>query len=144
MIVLFDSHCILCSRTVRIIIANGRDDSIRFAGTLTVIGRELAQCHGLSVADLDETFVAIENGRALLRSDAAIAVAKRLKFPFSMLTALRFVPKPLRDHAYAAVARRRYRIFGRSEICFVPSSVDRARFLDLDDRARFSGVPLQS
>ena len=133
MIVLFDSQCVLCSRTVRMIIANGRDDSIRFAGTLTAAGRELARRYGLSVADLDETFVVIENGQALLRSDAAIAIAKRLRFPFSMLIALRLVPKRLRDNAYAAVAKRRYRIFGRSDACFVPSPGNRKRFLDLDD-----------
>ena len=131
MIVLFDVQCILCSRTVRTIIANGRDETIRFAGTTTPVGRKLAQSFGLSVQDLEETFVVIENDQALLRSDAAIAIARKLKFPFPMLTALRVMPKPLRDAAYTAVARRRYRIFGRSEVCFMPSSVDRKRFLDL-------------
>lgn len=132
MIVLFDVHCILCSRTVRIIIANGRDETIRFAGTTTSVGRKLAQSFGLSAQDLDETFVVIENDRALLRSDAAIAIARKLRFPFPALTALRVVPKPLRDAAYTAVARRRYQIFGRSDLCFMPSPVDRKRFLDLE------------
>ena len=44
---------------------------------------------------------------------------------------LQLVPKFLRNAAYNAIARRRYRIFGRYEVCTLPSEQDRARFLDL-------------
>ena len=132
MIILFDTHCVLCSRAMRIIIATGRDDSIQFAGTTSGIGRALAERYGLSPADLDETFVVVDNDRALLRSDAAIAIAKRLRLPFPLLAVLRLVPKPVRDAAYTAVARRRYRIFGRLDRCYMPSAKDRPRFLGLD------------
>lgn len=40
------------------------------------------------------------------------------------------VPAPVRDAAYRAIARRRYRLFGRSAECAVPAPADRARFLD--------------
>jgi predicted DCC family thiol-disulfide oxidoreductase YuxK len=40
------------------------------------------------------------------------------------------MPKFLSDAAYNAVARNRYRIFGRSEVCALPREEDRARFLD--------------
>jgi hypothetical protein len=45
------------------------------------------------------------------------------------------MPKFLRDAAYNAVARRRYRIFGRSEICMLPPDPDYSRFLDGQPRA---------
>jgi predicted DCC family thiol-disulfide oxidoreductase YuxK len=41
------------------------------------------------------------------------------------------VPRFLREATYNAIARRRYRIFGRSETCILPSPQDRSRFLDL-------------
>jgi predicted DCC family thiol-disulfide oxidoreductase YuxK len=41
------------------------------------------------------------------------------------------LPKFLRDFFYNAIARHRYRIFGRSESCPLPSPQDRSRFLDL-------------
>jgi predicted DCC family thiol-disulfide oxidoreductase YuxK len=41
------------------------------------------------------------------------------------------VPRPLRDFAYRAFARNRYRLFGRSEVCLVPTPELRRRFLDM-------------
>ena len=39
------------------------------------------------------------------------------------------VPRPLRDFFYRVFARNRYRWFGRSEVCRVPTPALRARFL---------------
>jgi predicted DCC family thiol-disulfide oxidoreductase YuxK len=44
---------------------------------------------------------------------------------------LQLQPRFLRDAAYNAVARHRYRLFGRSEVCTLPRDVDHNRFLDL-------------
>jgi predicted DCC family thiol-disulfide oxidoreductase YuxK len=40
------------------------------------------------------------------------------------------VPRFLRDPVYKLVARNRYRWFGRTEACRVPTPAIRARFLD--------------
>jgi predicted DCC family thiol-disulfide oxidoreductase YuxK len=48
-----------------------------------------------------------------------------------MLTAIaRLVPPGLADALYAAVARRRYRFFGRFDACPLPRPEWRDRFLD--------------
>jgi predicted DCC family thiol-disulfide oxidoreductase YuxK len=39
------------------------------------------------------------------------------------------VPRGLRDRVYRLVARHRYRIFGQSRHCFVPTPEQRARFM---------------
>jgi len=44
--------------------------------------------------------------------------------------ALLLVSKPLRDAAYNLVARNRYQIFGKSDVCFVPDADMRARVLE--------------
>jgi predicted DCC family thiol-disulfide oxidoreductase YuxK len=43
---------------------------------------------------------------------------------------LRLVPKPLRDAVYNLVARNRYRIFGKYEVCFVPDAGFRDRVME--------------
>jgi predicted DCC family thiol-disulfide oxidoreductase YuxK len=43
---------------------------------------------------------------------------------------LRIVPGFLRDTVYNAVARRRYRFFGRFDTCMLPRDLDHSRFLD--------------
>jgi predicted DCC family thiol-disulfide oxidoreductase YuxK len=40
------------------------------------------------------------------------------------------VPRPLADLVYRAVARQRYRIFGRFDRCQIPPPEWRERFLD--------------
>lgn len=42
----------------------------------------------------------------------------------------RAVPKPLREAAYGLVARNRYRIFGKYEVCFVPDAELRATVME--------------
>lgn len=71
-----------------------------------------------------------ENGEALVRnaavtialekSDAAIAIAARLRRPWNLLTVLRFVPRPIRDRVYSFVASNRYRWFGKRSTCKLP------------------------
>jgi predicted DCC family thiol-disulfide oxidoreductase YuxK len=45
----------------------------------------------------------------------------------------------LRDAAYSAIARRRYRLFGRRETCFMPTSLQSHRFIQ--DRSADSDLP---
>lgn len=127
---IFDAECVLCSRTVRFVLAHERDDSIRFVSTRSSIGKALAERHGLTDRDLDATFVVVDGAQALVRSDAAMRILKQMRAPWRWLRVLRFLPGRLRDAAYSTVARRRYQLFGRLDSCFVPHAAVRHRFLD--------------
>lgn len=126
---IFDGECVLCSHTVQFVLRHERDEVIRFATTQSAAGREIAERNGISVADLDLTFVLVEDGRAWARSDAALRVARHLRAPWNWLAVLRFVPRALRDLAYSAIARHRYRLFGRRDTCFMPAPSERHRFI---------------
>jgi predicted DCC family thiol-disulfide oxidoreductase YuxK len=126
---IFDGDCVLCSGTVRFVLAHERSPALHFTTTQSAAGQALAAQHGFSAGDLDNTFVLVEGGRALTRSEAALSVARHLKAPWRWLGVLRVVPGPLRDAAYTAIARRRYRLFGRMESCFMPDATARHRFL---------------
>jgi predicted DCC family thiol-disulfide oxidoreductase YuxK len=76
--------------------------------------------------------VLVEGDRLLTHSRAAIAIATRLRAPWSWLGHLgKLVPRLLLDSLYRAFARRRYKWFGRSESCRVPTPELRRRFLAL-------------
>jgi predicted DCC family thiol-disulfide oxidoreductase YuxK len=128
-IVLFDGVCNLCSRSVAFIIEHERESTLRFAAVQSKTGAELMQRHGLDPANIT-TFALILDNVAYTRSDAALRIARRLRGPWRLLTALRIVPRPLRDFAYDLVARNRYRWFGRRDACMVPTPELKARFLD--------------
>jgi predicted DCC family thiol-disulfide oxidoreductase YuxK len=133
-LVLYDGVCGLCSRVCRFILA--RDDRHRFdfASLQSPTGRSWLERYGRSADSLD-SFCLIANYRTAPalsdRSTAALAVTSGLGPPWSWLSIFRIVPAALRDAIYDAIARRRYRWFGRSDVCELPSPDHRARFLDI-------------
>ena len=75
------------------------------------------------------TIYLIEDGRLFDRSTAALRIARQLSFPWWLGAAGLVLPRVLRDVAYRFVARNRYRWFGRTNECRVPTPELRARML---------------
>ena len=131
-IILFDGHCNLCSGSVRFIIKRDPHARFRFASLQSdAAQRACADLGETALPSTDPTsIILIDRGRARLHSDAALAIAARLRFPWPLLTVLRIIPRPLRDWAYRTIARNRYRWFGRTETCLVPTNDLLSRFLN--------------
>ena len=62
-----------------------------------------------------------------MRSDGALALLDRTAWRW--LGILKAIPRPARDAAYDWIAAHRYRLFGKSRVCMVPSASLKARFL---------------
>lgn len=114
-IILFDGVCMLCSGWVRFVIQRDTAKLFRFTPIQSSYGRRLAVTLGIDPDDPDTNAVVI-GGRALRRSDAALAVLSRLP-RWGWVRPLRAVPRPLRDTLYSVIARNRYRWFGRHQAC---------------------------
>jgi predicted DCC family thiol-disulfide oxidoreductase YuxK len=76
------------------------------------------------------TFVLIADGKAYVKSDAAIRLSRYFRPAWRSLGVIKIIPRQLRDWAYDVVARRRYRWFGRLDSCMVPTSELKARFIE--------------
>lgn len=87
----------------------------RFTPIQSPYGRALAAALGID-PDHPDTNAVIIGGRALRRSDAALAVVGALP-GWSWVHALRWVPRPLRNLVYTLIARNRYGLFGRHDVC---------------------------
>jgi predicted DCC family thiol-disulfide oxidoreductase YuxK len=127
-LVLFDGVCNLCTASVRFIIQHDRKAIFRFASIQSEIGKEICRSQGLDPADV-QTFLLISAGKILLRSDAAIAVASSFGGLWRLLRVFKLVPRVARDWIYSTVARNRYRWFGRTDACMIPSPEVRDRFV---------------
>ena len=135
-ILLYDGVCGLCNRFIQFILRRDRNAIFRFASLQSPLAARILARHGANPSDLDTVYVVVNhdlpNESLLSRSDAVMFVLNELKglwLPVASL--LRLLPKFLRDPAYNAVARHRYRIFGRSDSCTLPRDQDHSRFLDL-------------
>ena len=127
-IFLFDGVCMLCSRSVAFVLRHERAPVIRFVAIQSAEGRALASLHGID-PDTPESFLFIEDGLALPKSDGIAALAGHLRSPWSMIGGLiRILPRPVRDWFYDRIARNRYRLFGKREKCLIPAPEVRQRF----------------
>ncbi len=125
-VIFFDGVCGLCNRFIDFVIARDRAGLFRFATLQGETARER-----LAGADLDlNTMVLWEEQGILRKSTAAARILIRLGGVWGLCgTALRLVPRPLRDIGYSLVARNRYRLFGKKATCRMPTPAERARFL---------------
>jgi predicted DCC family thiol-disulfide oxidoreductase YuxK len=135
-ILLYDGVCGLCNRFVQFVLRRDRKATFRFASLQSALAGHILARHGSDPVPLDTVYVVLNyelpDERLLSRSEAVIFVLRQLgglaRFAAHLLHLL---PRFLRDGCYNAIARRRYRIFGRSEVCTLPTDQDRDRFLDL-------------
>ena len=127
-LVVYDGDCVMCSAWARFILRHDRDERFRLVAASTPLGQALYRHFALNPAML-ETHILIEHGRAWFRSDASLTVLQRLGAPWSAAAWLRRLPKSWRDRGYDWVARNRYRLFGRREVCYGPEPGTEHRFL---------------
>jgi len=102
---------------------------MRFAPLQTELGREVMAVRGLDPSDLTTMVLRTERGEVLVRSDAALAAAGDLTWPWRWAASLRWIPRPIRDAVYRLIARYRHRIFRPPASCFMPQPEDAHRFL---------------
>ena len=135
-ILLYDGVCGLCNRLVQFILRRDRDALFQFASLQSPFAARILARHGVNPADLDTVYVVVNhnqpNESLRARSDAVRYVLGQLgrfwRFAGSLLS---WLPRPLCDWGYRVVAHNRYRIFGRYDVCPLPSADLRDRFLDL-------------
>ena len=128
-ILLFDGVCNLCNGSIQFIIPRDPEGTLRFAPLQSEIGETVREAAGLSTDDL-ETVVLVDDGKAYLRSDAAIRVGEHLGGVYRLLSLGRLLPRPLRDRIYEFVADHRYDWFGRKDQCMVPDDDVSDRFIE--------------
>jgi predicted DCC family thiol-disulfide oxidoreductase YuxK len=127
-VVIFDGVCNLCNRSVKFILDHEADHKLSFTPLQSPAGERLMRQFGFDPEDA-KSFVLVADGRTYVRSDAAARLSRYLRGPWKLLRATRFVPRPIRDALYNVVARNRYRWFGRSATCMVPTAALKARFV---------------
>ncbi len=130
-IVLYDGLCGLCSRTVRFIARHDSRGRFRFAALQSEVALNLLAGSADLPPELPDSVILVEAGGAVLvESDAVLRIAASLDGPVRHLARLRIIPRPLRDAVYRLVARVRYRVFGRHDVCEIPAPWLRERFVD--------------
>lgn len=134
-VLLYDGLCGFCDGMVRWLLCHDRARRIYFAPQQSEPAQAIFARHGLHAAG-NTVYLLVHPGtdteRILERSDAILRALAMLGGAWRLLALLlRVLPHGLRDAAYTAMARNRYRIAGKLPECRVPTPEERTRFLGL-------------
>lgn len=126
-IVLYDGDCGFCSRVVQLVLKKSKRQDIYFTALGSGVSKRIFAEKGLGNPDM-ETFYLLDKNKLYDRSSAAMRLSRYLKFPYSILTLGRVVPRFISNPVYNLIARNRHKLMGQS--CFIPDEHVKNRFLD--------------
>jgi predicted DCC family thiol-disulfide oxidoreductase YuxK len=119
-LILFDGVCVLCSWGCRFVSRRDRRGYFRYVPIQAAEGRAISAQLGID-PDRPDSFAFVAHGRASVKSEAALRIARELPW-WRWVSVLLLVPRALRDWVYDRIARNRYRWFGRREVCVLPTA----------------------
>ena len=127
-IVLFDGVCNLCNGAVIFMIGKDKDDRFRFTSLQEETGQAITQKYGIDTKKID-SIILIDNGKAYVKSTAALRIALYLKGMWPLLHGLLIFPGFIRDFVYDIIAKYRYKWFGKKESCMIPTPELKSKFI---------------
>ena len=127
-LLIMDAECALCSHAARRIARWDAVDRVRIAPVQSPLGAALLQHYGLPPDDPD-TWLVIQDGRAYGALAAMGQLFPQLRPWLRPMRALRWLPAGLQDWLYARIARNRYALFGKGDMCALPDPALRHRLI---------------
>ena len=101
---------------------------MRFVAILSEEGRSLANANDIDPEE-PESFLIIQGDDVLRSSDAIIALGRYVGGFHKIVIIGKIIPRPIRDWLYSLIAKNRYKFFGRTEACYLPTPENRDRFV---------------
>ena len=123
-IILFDGVCHLCNGFVQFVLRRDQRGQFDFAPLQSAFARErLRTLHLDSIA-------LVEQGQVIFAENAVIRVLSGLKQPWPLLARIgELLPGRFLAWNYRTIARYRYGLFGKGEVCALPLPQWKGRFL---------------
>ena len=118
-IVFMDAECALCSTSARQIARLDRKKRFRICPIQSPLGGAILQHYGVDSKD-PSTWIFLSSGVAFTSLDAVVKAGKRLGGIGHLVRPLGLLPLIVQNWLYEKLARNRYRIFGKADLCALP------------------------
>ncbi len=129
-IVLFDGVCNLCNNFVQTIIKHDKKDIYRFASLQSEYGQQVQKHLGIDSSKIKSIILYEPNVAYFHKSEAAIEIIKSFGGAYSLMGLLKIFPNFIGNAVYDFVAFNRYKWFGKTDSCMIPTAELKAKFLD--------------
>ena len=127
-IVFMDGECALCTSAARVIARLDKRGEFRICPIQSDLGQAILRHYGIDYGNPD-SWIYLADGNAFASLDAVIEAGTRLCGLGQLLLAFMVLPRPVRDWLYRRIARNRYAIFGRTQMCAIPDAALKQRLL---------------
>jgi predicted DCC family thiol-disulfide oxidoreductase YuxK len=127
-IILFDGVCNFCNFWVNFVIKRDNRDIFRFSALQSDVSKEIIHRINYDISNPD-TFVLIIGEDYYTKSTAALKVCKELSGMIKILYPIIILPKFFRDFVYDLIAKNRYKLFGKTDSCRIPTEEEKLKFL---------------
>lgn len=121
-IVFFDGICHLCNSFVDKVIQKDTSHQLRFAPLQGTTAKALLPPH---LQENLNSVIFYSDGRFYEKSEAIHEILKILEKDAWFMKVFIFLPRGLQNWGYDLVAKLRYRLFGKSEYCRLPSDSEK-------------------
>lgn len=127
-VAVMDAECAVCSWGARMIHRFDRSGRVRISPAQSPLGAALMRHYRLDPDD-PESWLFIDRGVAHADMEAVIHAGRRFGGLARVTGGLRILPRRLRTWLYRRLARNRYAIFGRGDLCALPDPDFQRRIL---------------
>lgn len=127
-ILLFDSDCILCNKSVQYILKHDSKKIFQFASLQSTFGQDFLLKNSLPL-DVYSTVIYLKDEKVYMKSSAAIRAFSTLNFLYKSLLLLLIIPFPIRDFCYDLIAKNRKHFFKNQTSCLLPTEELKSRML---------------
>ncbi len=123
-----DAQCGLCSRGAKWIARADRQNAFRIIPMQSPLGTALMRHFEMDPAD-PLSWLYLKDGSGYSSLDAMVEVGETLGGVWKVLAVLKVLPAAVRDALYGLVARNRYKVMGRADMCAMPDPCVQRRLL---------------
>ncbi len=115
LVVLFDSTCLLCNKSVLLLLKIDRKRRFKIASISSDLGVFVSQKHEISA----DSIVLLYQNNVYIKSQAILKISALLVFPYFLFSFFYIVPRFIRDWLYDIIAANRTKWFGKLNHCII-------------------------
>ena len=126
-VIFFDDVCVLCSRTVALLIKLDKGKTLRYSSLQGEYAQKALNFRHIGVG---ASVIFHSGGVSYERAEAVLYILTNLGGVYKLFgKVLNLLPLYILDGLYNLIARNRYHFFGKNDSCLVPKEEDKRLFL---------------
>jgi predicted DCC family thiol-disulfide oxidoreductase YuxK len=131
-VVFYDGVCNLCNWFVVFCIDRNSRNTLYFSSLQSDLAKQvLSEYHDKILSHPSASSVVFwDQGKIYIESRAVTKIVRELDGWIRVMIGLDYIPRPIADWLYRLIAKYRYLVFGKEEVCRIPNPSLRSKFLD--------------